>query len=186
MPVSVTLERAGNNDPAGYAFVVAVKFSETSTTTRTSRMLALVECTATDVRELYARATGEVLRALNISDWRRSRCVQQYTRRIRISLRGCGVCDLSGVFDECSRALHRAAARERGVRHGSRRSAIGDAAATIVACVPVAYPGACAGCVLAATANAVAAARTSENHDIIDAASGLPPAQRMRYLSLFV
>ena len=44
MPVSVTLERAGNNDPADYAFVVAVQFSETSTTTRTPRMLAIVEC----------------------------------------------------------------------------------------------------------------------------------------------
>ena len=36
-----------------------------------------------DVRELYARVISEVLRALNIPHWRRSRCVQQYKRRIR-------------------------------------------------------------------------------------------------------
>ena len=186
MPVCVTLERADNNDLAGHEFVVAVMFSDTSTIMLTSRMLAIVECAVGDVRELYRHATGEVLRALNIRDWRRSRRVKKYKRCIRISLRGCIVCDLTGVFGECSRALLRAAARQRGTRNGSRRSAILDAVATTTACTSVPYPGTCAGCVLAATVSAVVVACTSDNQTLFDGASELPLAERARYLSLFM
>ena len=156
MPVSVTLERVGHGDPLGYKFVVVVSFSLTSTTPRTSRMLCLVECASADAKRLYARTTSGVLRALEIRNWRRSRRVRQYKRRIRIVLRSCAVRGLDAVFADCSRALYRAAARERRDRDGSRRSAI-----------------------------RVATTRTSEDQELLDLASSLPPAQRARYLSLF-
>ena len=64
MPVSVTLERADSSDPSGYKFIVAVSFSLASATPRMSRVLSVVECTSADAKQLYARTTGGVLRAL--------------------------------------------------------------------------------------------------------------------------
>ena len=114
MPVSVTLEHARSSDHSRYKFIVTVSFSLTSVAPRTSRLLSMVECTSTDPKRLYARTTGGVLHALQIRDWRRSRRVRQYKRCVRIALRARAVCDLEAVFRDCSRALHCAAARERG------------------------------------------------------------------------
>ena len=186
MPVSVMLEYADDEDPADCNFIIVVRFSHTRTVKRVPRTLALAECTTADVEALYARATGEVLRALNVVDWRRSSRVQIYKKRIRVLLRACATCKLKGIFDECSRALYCAAARERGVRHGSHRSAIQAATASTVAHVSIPYPGTCAGCVLAATANTPAVMHTNEDQVLFDASRELPPAQRARYLSLFV
>ena len=114
MPVGVTLKHAGSSDLPGSLFIVSVSFSLACATPRTSRMLSLVECTSPDSKQLYARTTDGVLRALQIDDWRSSRRVRKYKRCIRIALRACDACDREAVFHDCSRALHCAAARERG------------------------------------------------------------------------
>ena len=87
MPVCVTLEHAGSSDLPGSLFIVSVSFSLACATPRTSRMLSLVECTSPDSKQLYARTTGGVLRALQIGDWRSSWRVRKYKRCIRIALR---------------------------------------------------------------------------------------------------
>ena len=111
MPVSVALERADDNDPSNYKFIVSVSFSFANTAQLLSKTVSMVECTSADVEKLYSRTTGGVLRALQISDWRCSQRVRKYKQCIRIAL---PECDVRSVFSDCSQALHRAVARTRG------------------------------------------------------------------------